>query len=58
MNIKIALLLIGMFIAVGSVGALETDNISMLQCIIQCGIGIGLIMPAVLDKRLRGEEDD
>ena len=58
MNIKIVLVLIGMFIVVGSIGALETDNITMLQCIVQSIIGIGLIMPAVLDKKLRGEEDD
>lgn len=58
MNIKIVLLLIGMFIAVGSIGALEIDNITMLQCIIQCLIGMGLTIPAVLDKKLRGEEDD
>ena len=58
MNIKIALLLVGMFITAGSIGALETDSITMLQCIIQCLIGIGLIIPAVLDKKLRGEEDD
>ena len=58
MNIKIVLVLVGMFIVAGSIGALETDNITMLQCIIQCLIGIGLTIPAVLDKKLRGEEDD
>lgn len=58
MNIKIALLLVGMFILVGSVGALEINNITMLQCIIQCFIGIGLTVPAMLDKSLRSEEDE
>ena len=58
MNIKTVLLLVGMFIAVGSIGALEIDNITMLQCIIQCLIGIGLTVPAMLDKKIRGEEDD
>ncbi len=58
MNIKIVLLLVGMFIVVGSIGALEIDNIAMLQCIIQCLIGIGLTVPAMLDKSLRGEDND
>lgn len=52
MNIKLILMLIGMFIMLGSVGAMEINNISILQCILQCLLGIGLTLPAVFDRRL------
>jgi hypothetical protein len=34
--------IIALVFVIGSVGALEHDNINMLQCVIQCAIGVGI----------------
>jgi hypothetical protein len=36
--IKVAALVVAFIIAVGSVGAVDTGSIGMIQCFIQCGI--------------------
>jgi hypothetical protein len=56
MKKAIALIII-FFIFVGSVGAFETNNIGMLQCLIQCGL-CAIIAWGIFHKQTGGKADE
>lgn len=53
-NLFIAFILIGFFLILGSVGAMENENISELQCILQSMVGFALCIPYVLYEHRMG----
>ena len=56
-GISIILIMIGFGLVWGSVGALENNNISELQCILQSLLGFSFLLPYVFVKLYQKHHD-